>query len=31
LRAAGAEVLVVEPSLIRFRDNNGITVEAIAS
>ena len=31
LQAAGAEVLSVAPSLIRFRDNNGITLEAIAS
>jgi catechol 2,3-dioxygenase-like lactoylglutathione lyase family enzyme len=31
LRAAGAEVLSVAPSLIRFRDNYGITLEAIAS
>lgn len=28
LRAAGAEVLSAEPSLIRFRDNYGITLEA---
>ena len=27
LRAAGAEVLSVAPSLIRFRDNYGITLE----
>ncbi len=31
LRAAGAEVLTVAPSLIRFRDNNGITLEVVAS
>jgi hypothetical protein len=31
LRAAGAEVLAATPSLIRFRDNYGITLEAIAS
>jgi len=31
LRAAGAEVLSVAPSMIRFRDNNGITLEAIAT
>ena len=31
LRAAGAEVLTVAPSLIRFRDNYGITLEVIAS
>lgn len=31
LRAAGADVLSVSPSLIRFRDNYGITLEAIAS
>ena len=31
LRAAGAEVLTVAPSLIRFRDNYGITLELIAS
>ena len=31
LQAAGAEVLSVAPSLIRFRDNYGITLEAIAS
>ena len=31
LRAAGAEVLTAEPSLIRFRDNYGITLEVIAS
>jgi catechol 2,3-dioxygenase-like lactoylglutathione lyase family enzyme len=30
LRAAGAEVLSVAPSLIRFRDNYGITLEAVA-
>ena len=30
LQAAGAEVLAVEPSLVRFRDNYGITLEAIA-
>jgi hypothetical protein len=30
LRAAGAEVLTVAPSLIRFRDNYGITLEVIA-
>jgi catechol 2,3-dioxygenase-like lactoylglutathione lyase family enzyme len=30
LRAAGAEVLALAPSLIRFRDNYGITLEAIA-
>ena len=30
LRAAGAEVLFTAPSLIRFRDNYGITLEAIA-
>jgi catechol 2,3-dioxygenase-like lactoylglutathione lyase family enzyme len=31
LRAAGAEVLAAGPSLIRFRDNYGITLEVIAS
>jgi len=31
LRAAGAEVLTAAPSLIRFRDNYGITLELIAS
>jgi hypothetical protein len=31
LRAAGAEVLAAGPSRVRFRDNYGITVEAIAS
>jgi catechol 2,3-dioxygenase-like lactoylglutathione lyase family enzyme len=31
LRAAGAEVLSVAPSLIRFRDNYGITLEVVAS
>ena len=31
LRAAGAEVLSVAPSLIRFRDNYGITLEARAA
>ena len=31
LRAAGAEVLTMAPSLIRFRDNYGITLEVIAS
>jgi len=31
LRAAGAEVLAARPSLIRFRDNYGITLEVIAS
>jgi catechol 2,3-dioxygenase-like lactoylglutathione lyase family enzyme len=31
LRAAGAEVLTASPSLIRFRDNYGITLEVIAS
>jgi catechol 2,3-dioxygenase-like lactoylglutathione lyase family enzyme len=30
LRAAGAEVLTAAPSLIRFRDNNGITLEVVA-
>ena len=30
LRAAGAEVLTAAPSLIRFRDNNGITLEVTA-
>ena len=30
LRAAGAEVLAAAPSLIRFRDNYGITLEVIA-
>lgn len=30
LRAAGAEVLTVAPSLIRFRDNYGITLEVVA-
>jgi catechol 2,3-dioxygenase-like lactoylglutathione lyase family enzyme len=30
LRAAGAEVLAAGPSLIRFRDNYGITLEVIA-
>jgi catechol 2,3-dioxygenase-like lactoylglutathione lyase family enzyme len=30
LRAAGAEVLAVAPSLIRFRDNYGITLEVVA-
>jgi catechol 2,3-dioxygenase-like lactoylglutathione lyase family enzyme len=30
LRAAGAEVLTATPSLIRFRDNYGITLEVIA-
>ena len=30
LRAAGAEVLTAWPSLIRFRDNYGITLEVIA-
>ena len=31
LQTAGAEVLSVAPSLIRFRDNYGITLEAMAS
>jgi len=31
LRAAGAEILTVKPSLIRFRDNYGITLEVVAS
>jgi catechol 2,3-dioxygenase-like lactoylglutathione lyase family enzyme len=31
LRAAGAEVLIEVPSMIRFRDNYGITLEVIAS
>jgi catechol 2,3-dioxygenase-like lactoylglutathione lyase family enzyme len=31
LRAAGAEVLTTAPSLIRFRDNYGITLEVVAS
>jgi catechol 2,3-dioxygenase-like lactoylglutathione lyase family enzyme len=31
LRAAGAEVLAAGPSLVRFRDNYGITLEVIAS
>ena len=31
LQAAGAEVLAAGPSLIRFRDNYGITLEVIAS
>lgn len=31
LRAAGAEILTVAPSLIRFRDNYGITLEVVAS
>ena len=31
LRAAGAEVLTAVPSLIRFRDNYGITLEVTAS
>ena len=31
LRAAGAEVLAAAPSLIRFRDNYGITLEVTAS
>jgi catechol 2,3-dioxygenase-like lactoylglutathione lyase family enzyme len=31
VRAAGAEVLVVAPSRIRFRDNYGITLEVVAS
>ncbi len=31
LRAAGAEVLTAAPSLIRFRDNYGITLEVSAS
>jgi catechol 2,3-dioxygenase-like lactoylglutathione lyase family enzyme len=31
LRAAGAEVLAIGPSLIRFRDNYGITLEVTAS
>ena len=31
LRAAGAEVLAAAPSLIRFRDNYGITLEVVAS
>ena len=30
LRAAGAEILTVAPSLIRFRDNYGITLEVVA-
>ena len=30
LQAAGAEVLSVAPSLIRFRDNYGITLEVVA-
>jgi catechol 2,3-dioxygenase-like lactoylglutathione lyase family enzyme len=30
LRAAGAEILAVAPSLIRFRDNYGITLEVVA-
>jgi hypothetical protein len=30
LRAAGAEVLTAAPSLIRFRDNYGITLEVVA-
>jgi catechol 2,3-dioxygenase-like lactoylglutathione lyase family enzyme len=30
LRAAGAEVLTVAPSLIRFRDNFGLTLEVVA-
>ena len=30
LRAAGAELLSVESSLIRFRDNYGITLEVVA-
>ncbi len=30
LRAAGAEVLAAAPSLVRFRDNNGIVLEAIS-
>ena len=30
LRAAGAEVLAAAPSLIRFRDNYGITLEVNA-
>jgi hypothetical protein len=29
LRAAGSEVLSVAPSLIRFRDNYGITLEVV--
>lgn len=31
LRAAGAEVVAAAPSLVRFRDNYGITLEAVAS
>jgi len=31
LRAAGAEVVAAAPSLIRFRDNYGITLEVVAS
>jgi hypothetical protein len=31
LRAAGAELLTTTPSLIRFRDNYGITLEVVAS
>jgi catechol 2,3-dioxygenase-like lactoylglutathione lyase family enzyme len=31
LRAAGAEVLAAGPSLVRFRDNYGITLEVMAS
>jgi hypothetical protein len=30
LRAAGAEILTVAPSLIRLRDNYGIALEVIA-
>lgn len=30
LRAAGAEILAVAPSLIRFRDNYGITLDVVA-
>jgi len=30
LRAAGAEILTAAPSLIRFRDNYGITLEVVA-
>jgi hypothetical protein len=31
LRAVGAEVLFAAPSLIRFRDNYGITLDAVSA
>jgi catechol 2,3-dioxygenase-like lactoylglutathione lyase family enzyme len=31
LRAAGAEILTAAPSLLRFRDNYGITIQVVAS